>query len=156
MGARAAAQAGGGAQPSAPTSVPRLASWLAPSSAQPPRGRPLKMGEFSPGWTHSGSLDRKQKFPVTLPPLGSSHGWIDSFDSWYSGVHLTDWKKVEVNPALVRIGLLALCCFSSAPVWCSVGSDSCPPWPGVWAPCCAVFLFSGWCHGRLPRPQQRL
>jgi hypothetical protein len=26
----------------------------------------------------------------------------------------------------------------------------------VGALCCAVFLFSGWCHGRLPRLRQRL
>jgi hypothetical protein len=32
----------------------------------------------------------------------------------------------------------------------------CPPWPGAWAPCCVVFLFSGWCRGRLSWPQQRL
>jgi hypothetical protein len=53
-------------------------------------------------------------------------------------------------------GSPALRCLTSAPVRCSVCSDCCPPWPGVWAPCCAVFIFSGWCRGCLPRFRQRL
>jgi hypothetical protein len=60
------------------------------------------------------------------------------------------------DTACAQRGSPALRCLTSAPVWCSVCSDYCPPWPGVWAPCCAVFVFSGWCRGRLPRLQQRL
>ena len=58
--------------------------------------------------------------------------------------------------ACAQRGSPALRCLTSAPVWCSVCSDYCPPWPGAWAPCCAVFVFSGWCRGRLPRLRQRL
>jgi hypothetical protein len=58
--------------------------------------------------------------------------------------------------ACAQLGSPALRCLTSAPVWCSVCSDYCPPWPGAWAPCCAVFVFSGWCRGRLPRLRQRL
>jgi hypothetical protein len=58
--------------------------------------------------------------------------------------------------ACAQRGSPALRCLTGAPVWCSVCSDYYPPWPGVWAPCCAVFVFSGWCRGRLPRLRQRL
>ena len=37
-----------------------------------------------------------------------------------------------------------------APVWCRTALFwCCQPWPGSWAPCCAVYLcFSGWCNLR--------
>jgi hypothetical protein len=60
------------------------------------------------------------------------------------------------GPACAQRGSPALRCLTSAPVRCSVCSDCCPPWPSVWAPCCAVFIFSGWCRGHLPRFRQRL
>jgi hypothetical protein len=60
------------------------------------------------------------------------------------------------GPACAQRGSPTLRCLTSAPVWCSVCSDYCPPWPGAWAPCCMVFVFSGWCRGRLPRLRQRL
>ena len=66
-----------------------------------------------------------------------------------------DWKKVEavllLCSAVFPCSLILLC---ACVVLCV--SDYCPPWPGVWAPCCAVFIFSGWCGGRLPRFRQRL
>jgi hypothetical protein len=62
-----------------------------------------------------------------------------------------DWKKVEVLLLLCSVvlphSLIHLC---ACVVLCS--SDYCLPWPGAWAPCCAVFVFSGWCCGRLPQP----
>jgi hypothetical protein len=60
------------------------------------------------------------------------------------------------GPPCAQRGSPALRCLTSALVWCSVYSDYCPPWPGAWAPYCAVFVFSGWCRGRLPRLRQRL
>jgi hypothetical protein len=48
-----------------------------------------------------------------------------------------------------------LLCLGTCVVPCTL-SGLCPPWPGAWAPCCAVFLFSGWCRGRHPRLRQRL
>jgi hypothetical protein len=67
---------------------------------------------------------------------------IGSFRSLASCDHLAsgDWKKVEVVLLLCSVvlpySLLHLC---ACVVLCSSGY--CPPWPGVWAPCCAVFLF---------------
>jgi hypothetical protein len=66
-----------------------------------------------------------------------------------------DWKKVEVVLLLCSAVLLhSLIHLCACVVLCS--SDYCPPWPGVWAPCCTVFVFSGWCCGHIPQPQQQL
>jgi hypothetical protein len=80
---------------------------------------------------------------------------LDSIGLQRSYIYLAGgWKLVEVVLVLyseiLTCSLLHLC---ACVVLCS--SDYCPPWPGVWAPCCAVF-FSDWCRGRLLRPQQRL
>jgi hypothetical protein len=67
------------------------------------------------------------------------------------------WLEVLVEVVLFLYSEVLPC---SLPHLCAYvvlcSPDYCPPWPGAWAPCCAVFVFSGWCRGRLTRPQQRL
>jgi hypothetical protein len=67
------------------------------------------------------------------------------------------WLEVLVEVVLFLYSEVLPC---SLPHLCACvvlcSPDYCPPWPGAWAPCCAVFVFSGWCRGRLTRPQQRL
>jgi hypothetical protein len=85
-------------------------------------------------------------------PFSSIH-WVPSV------LVVNRWWWLEASRGgvvLVQRGSPVLHWFNSAPVWCSVCSDLCPPWPGAWALCCAVFLFSGWCRGRLLRLRQRL
>jgi hypothetical protein len=85
-------------------------------------------------------------------------GSIDSIP----GLHVViltgcDWKKAVAGAAHVQQQFLALFFCARTPVWCcALLSGCCRPWLGAWASYCAVFIFSGWCHGRFPQFQQRL
>lgn len=79
-----------------------------------------------------------------------------------AGVTFVELRSVtcECHLRVVLVVVVLWCCAAGsdrrravairAPVWCRTALFwCCQPWPGSWAPCCAVYLcFSGWCNLR--------
>ena len=79
-----------------------------------------------------------------------------------AGVAFVELRSVtcECHLRVVLVVVVLWCCAAGsdrrravairAPVWCRTALFwCCQPWPGSWAPCCAVYLcFSGWCNLR--------
>jgi hypothetical protein len=124
------------------------------SSVKRSSSQPLK------GWALSPSLYRTVRLaapPFSLPARSSRcrhHCWLCCGCCSVEDFILFVGSRGGTVLSCVLCSFLLLC-LGTCVVSCTL-SGLCSPWSGAWAPYCAVFLFSGWCRGRLPRLRQRL